>query len=84
VKLEILGFLYQGALVEQFVTNENASNSALVQARFTSNFPVAVPEPSDLLLVVTGLLALPLARGASRRTVRSAGPGDQSRRRRLA
>ncbi|MCH9672399.1 MAG: THxN family PEP-CTERM protein [Gammaproteobacteria bacterium] len=60
LKLEIIGFLTAGGtLVDQFLTAENASNSASIQARFTSSFPVAnVPTPTSIALFGLGLSGL--------------------------
>lgn len=62
VKLEILGFQNGGVLVDQFLTLEGASNTAFIEARFTSDFPGAsVPEPSSAVLLLGGLWGLALS-----------------------
>ena len=58
--LQILGFERSGGLVNEFITLENQTNSATLQANFIPTPPtfVPTPEPDTILLFGTGLAAL--------------------------
>ncbi len=59
--LQILGFQVDGNLVEEFVTAENATNTAPLLARFVQS-QSTIPEPGTVILFGTGLAGLAIWR----------------------
>ena len=59
--LQILGFQVDGSLVEEFITAENATNTAPLLAQFVQS-QSTIPEPGTVILFGTGLAGLAIWR----------------------
>lgn len=52
---DVTGFLFNGEMLESFLTEESQANTATLQARFVKAKLVDVPAPPVLLLLLSGL-----------------------------